>query len=159
MTPQPNSFCVLVVSAEPSIGQTRLLLLEEAGHAAHMVESPAKAREILQLDHFDAAVLDHTLSKDERGHLIHFMRQFAPAIRILLLHKSGADSGADLHLDSRDGPDALKRALKMLLHPGQLSNGQHRTSPQAESQTSSNSQHAITNVAWHDSMRTVSLHF
>lgn len=66
MISHDGGFSVLVVSAERSIRQTRLLLLQMVGHAAEIAESSAQAEEILQVGQFDAVVLDHTLNRDER---------------------------------------------------------------------------------------------
>lgn len=115
MAPHPSGLSLLVVSAELSIRQTRLLLLEEAGHTPQVAESCAQAKEVLQLTKFDLVILDHTLSKDDRVDLIQFIRKTGVTTRILLLHKSGVDSGADLYLDSRDGPDALISAIDSLI--------------------------------------------
>lgn len=122
MALHPSGFCVLVVSAEPSIRQTRLLLLEEAGHSPRVVESCAQAKEIMQLAQFHLVILDHTLSKDDRIDLIQSMRKMGSTTRVLLLHKSGADCGADFQLDSREGPDALISAIDSLVkHPSATS--------------------------------------
>lgn len=115
MASPPNGFSVLVVSAELSIRQTRVLLLEEAGHTPQVAESCAGAKEALQLAKFDLVILDHTFSKDDRIDFIQSMRKMRSITRVLLLHKSAADCGADLHLDSREGPDALIAALDSIL--------------------------------------------
>lgn len=115
MAPPPSGFSVLVVSAELSIRQTRVLLLEEAGHTPQVAESCAQAQEVLQLAKFDLVMLDHTLSKDDRIDFIQSMRKMGSITRVLLLHKSAADCGADLHLDSREGPDALIAAIDSIL--------------------------------------------
>lgn len=115
MTPHPGGFSVLVVSAEGSIRQTRVLLLEQAGHTPQVAESCARAKEALQLSQFDLVILDHTLSKDDRIHFIQSMHKTGSITRVLLLHKSAADCGADLHLDSREGPDALIAAIDSIL--------------------------------------------
>lgn len=112
---EPNGALVLVVSAEATIRQTRTLLLEGAGHKAVVAESKHKAVQIVQQFDFDVAILDHTVDKHDRIRLVRFVRQVAPATRILVLHKSGADCGADLHLDSREGPEKLLSCLTSLL--------------------------------------------
>lgn len=110
-----DGFFVLVVSVESSIRQTRVLLLEKAGHTPQVAESCAQAKEVLQLTKFDLVILDHTLNKDDRIDLIQFIRQIGGTTRILLLHKRGADCGADLFLDSREGPDALMAAIDSII--------------------------------------------
>lgn len=110
MASHPSGLSVLVVSAELSIRQTRLLLLEEAGHTCQVAESCAQAQEVLQLAKFDLVMLDHTLNRGDRVNLIEFVRKVG-STRIVLVHKSGVDCGADLHLDSREGPDALLSAI------------------------------------------------
>ena len=112
-----GSFLVLVVSAETTIRQTRTLLMEGWGYKVMAAESRHKAVQIAQQFDFDIAILDHTLDKDDRMRCIRFIREAAPATRILVLHKSGADCGADLCLDSREGPERLVSCVKTLLKP------------------------------------------
>jgi DNA-binding response OmpR family regulator len=113
--PDPDGFLVLVVSAETTIRQTRTLLMEGAGYKVVAVESRHKAIRTVQQFEFDIAILDHTLDKHDRTRLIRFIRQAAPVTSILVLHKSGADCGADLCLDSREGPEKLVTSVNMLL--------------------------------------------
>lgn len=115
MPSQRSGFFVLVVSAEASIRQTRVLLLEEAGFTPQIAESCVQAKEIVQLAKFHLVLLDHTLSKDDRVDLIQFIRKMDSITRVLLLHKSGADCGADLHLDSREGPEVLISAIDAII--------------------------------------------
>jgi len=93
---------VLVVSAEATIRHMRTLLVEGAGFKAVAAESRHKASEIVRQFDFDVAILDHTLDKRDRIRLVRLIREVAPATRILVLHKSGADCGADLCFDSRE---------------------------------------------------------
>jgi len=111
----PGGFLVLVVSAETTIRKTRTLLMEAAGYRVVAVESRHKAIQIAQQFDFDIAILDHTLDKHDRIRCVRFIRQAAPATRIVVLHKSGADCGADLYLDSREGPERLVSCVKTLL--------------------------------------------
>lgn len=110
-----GAFLVLVVSAETTIRQTRVLLLESEGYRVVAAESRHKAGEIMQQFDVDVVVLDHTLDKRDRKRLVRFVREFAPTTRILLLHKSGADCGADLHIDSREGPETVISSVRILL--------------------------------------------
>lgn len=110
-----GSFLVLVVSAETTIRQTRTLLMEGAGYRVVAAESRHKAIQIAQQFDFDIVILDHTLNKHDRIRCIRFIRQVAPATRILVLHKSGTDCGADLCLDSREGPERLMSCVRTLL--------------------------------------------
>jgi CheY-like chemotaxis protein len=111
----PRGPLVLVVSAESTLRQTRTLLLEGAGYKVVAAESRHKASQIAQQFDFDVAILDHTLDKRDRIRLVRLVRELAPATRILVLHKSGADCGADLCLDSREGPEQVISSVKMLL--------------------------------------------
>ena len=79
-------------------------MLQEAGLTPQVAESCAQAKEALQLANFELVMLDHTFSKHDRIDLIQSMRKMGSTTPVLLLHKSGADCGADLHLDSREGP-------------------------------------------------------
>lgn len=110
-----GGFLVLVVSAETTIRQTRTLLMESEGYKVVAAESRHQASQIVQQFDFDVAILDHTLDKHDRIRFVRFVRQVAPVTRILVLHKSGADCGADLCLDSRGGPEKLVLCVKTLL--------------------------------------------
>jgi len=107
---------VLIVSAEATIRQTRALLVEGAGFKAVATESRHRASEIVRQFDFDVAILDHTLGKRDRIRLVRLVREVAPATRILMLHKSGADCGADLCFDSREGPERVMRSLRSFLN-------------------------------------------
>jgi len=107
---------VLVVSAVATIRQTRTLLVESAGFKVVAAESRHKASEIVRQFDFDVAILDHTLDKHDRIRLIRLVREAAPATRILMLHKSGADCGADLCFDSREGPEKVISSLQTFLN-------------------------------------------
>lgn len=111
----PSGFLVLVVSAETTIRQTRTLLMEGAGYKVVAAESRHKAIQIAHQFDFDIAILDHTLDKHDRIRCVRFIRGTAPATRILVLHKSATDCGADLCLDSREGPERLVSCVKTLL--------------------------------------------
>ena len=108
----PAGFLVLVVSAEATIRQTKTLLVERGGYKVVAAESRHRASEIVQQFDFDAVILDHTLDKRDRVRLVRLVREMAPAARILMLHKSGADCGADLCFDSREGPEKIITSLQ-----------------------------------------------
>ena len=108
----PAGFLVLVVSAEATIRQTKTLLVERGGYKVVAAESRHRASEIVQQFDFDAVILDHTLDKRDRVRLVRLVRAMAPATRILMLHKSGADCGADLCFDSREGPEKIITSLQ-----------------------------------------------
>ena len=112
-----GSFLVLVVSAETTIRQTRTLLMQGAGYKVLAAESRHKAVQIAQSSTLNIAILDPTLDKHDRVRCVRFIRQAAPTTRILMLHKRGADCGADLCLDSREGPERLISCVKTLLRP------------------------------------------
>ena len=106
---------VLVVSADVNIRHTKIFMLEREGYLVQAVESRGQAEQLLSLVKFDAVILDHTLKRNDRMELVRRIRDVDPNTRILVLHKSGADCGADLHFDSREGPDALLSRVRMLL--------------------------------------------
>ena len=113
---QPG-FYVLVVSADISIRETKTFMLERAGYLVHAVASRAQAEPLLGLVKFDAVIVDHTLKQDERVTLIRAVREAKSRSRILVLHRSGSDCGADAHFDSREGPDQLLDHVRKLLDP------------------------------------------
>jgi hypothetical protein len=65
----------------------------------------------LQRLNFHVVLLDHTLNEKERKAAIRLIRLRAPDTRIVALHASAGDSGADVAMDSREGPAAILKGI------------------------------------------------
>jgi DNA-binding response OmpR family regulator len=105
---------VLLVGHEPSIRDTYALIFHKAGYIAHAI-GPEDLEPTLKGTVFAMAVMDHTLSKEERTAAVQAVRKLTPRARTVALHCSGRDSGADVVMDSRDGADAILEALAELV--------------------------------------------
>jgi DNA-binding response OmpR family regulator len=104
----------LVVGHEPMLRETYALLFERAGYVAEHAQlgsSPA----LLKATKFALLVMDHTLSREERKSLVPVARHLSPGIKIVALHSSARDCGADLVMDSREGASAILERVAVLL--------------------------------------------
>jgi DNA-binding response OmpR family regulator len=117
---------VLVVSHDPNLRDTYIMLFQQTGYTAQAAE-PDQAPGRLKAIAFSAMVLDHTLSMEERQSLVHMARRLAPETKIVAFHASAKDSGADLAMDSREGARVILERVAALLNgalsinPGSLS--------------------------------------
>ena len=109
-----DSIAVLVVGREPTLRETYAMLFQRAGYIADGVEldrSPAR----LKVQGFSILVMDHTLTREQRKSLVLVARNLSPGMKIVALHSSAHDCGADLVIDSREGPvEILARVGAML---------------------------------------------
>jgi CheY-like chemotaxis protein len=111
--PVHDARSVLVVSHEPSLQDTYRLLFYSVGYVTHAVDAD-EVCSTLKGTAFTVVVLDHTLTKQERKAAVQYVREFSPETKALALHNSGKDCGADLTLDSREGPKAVLEAVERL---------------------------------------------
>lgn len=109
-----RSVAVLLVGHEPSIRDTYALIFHKAGYIAHAI-GPEDLEPTLKGTAFAVAVMDHTLLKKERTVAVQVVRKLTPRARTVTLHYSGRDSGADLVMDSREGPEAILQAVTELV--------------------------------------------
>src|SRR5262249_13730799 len=101
------------VGLDRPLRDTYAILFNRAGYWPET----ADFQDALRLVALNAAalVIDHTLSKEQRGWLINSVRNVSSSIRILVLHSAAKDSGADLAMDSRLGPDAILENVALLI--------------------------------------------
>jgi DNA-binding NtrC family response regulator len=90
-------------------------ILQKAGFMVTQAIGRAAAEQQLKQAKFDLLVLGHTLSKDDRHHLPYKARKADENMRILVLHASGKHPAVDIAMDSREGPEAILRAVSSLL--------------------------------------------
>jgi DNA-binding response OmpR family regulator len=105
---------VLVVGREPPLREIYAILFNRAGYHAEAADIEGALR-LLTTVKAHVLVIDHTLSKEQRHWFVHSARQLSSTVRILALHSAAKDSGADLVMDSRLGPDAILANLALLI--------------------------------------------
>ena len=105
---------VLVVGREPPLREVYAILFNRAGYQAEAADIEGALRFLMTVK-AHVLVIDHTLSKEERHWFVHSARQLSSTVRILALHSAAKDSGADLAMDSRLGPDAILANLALLI--------------------------------------------
>jgi DNA-binding response OmpR family regulator len=106
---------LLVVGNEPSLRDTYALLFHRDSYIAHAV-ALQDLSSTLRGGAFDVVVLDHTLSQEERKTGVHTIRVLMPQSLTVALHSRAQDCGADLVMDSREGPEAILQAVTELVH-------------------------------------------
>jgi DNA-binding NtrC family response regulator len=106
---------ILYAENDPKILASQAQSLEKAGYSVSKIIGRAAAEQALKEGKFDLMVLGHTLSKDDRHHLPYKARKANEDMRILVLHASGHHHEVDLAMDSRDGMEAVLRAIASLL--------------------------------------------
>ena len=108
--PARGRVTLLVVSHELTLRQTYGLIFLATRYAVRSVE-PSQLENALQRFKFQVGLMDHTLKEKERKAAARLIRARAPEARIVALHASAADSGADIIMDSREGPTAIIEAI------------------------------------------------
>lgn len=89
--------------------------LQKAGYAVTQAIGRAAAEQALKQGAFELMILGHTLSKDDRHHLPYKARKANEDMRILVLHSSGNHPAVDMAMDSRQGAEAVLKAVSSLL--------------------------------------------
>lgn len=90
-------------------------LFERAGYSVEQVEGRKAAEQALSKGAYDAIVLGHTLSKDDRHHLPYMAKKASRQMGVLVLHASGKHHAVDLAIDSREGDKAVLNALESVV--------------------------------------------
>jgi hypothetical protein len=105
---------ILVIGREQPLREIYAILFNRAGYQAVAADVEG-ALGLLTTAKAHVLVIDHTLSKEQRHRFVHSARQLSSTVRILALHSAAKDSGADLVMDSRLGPDAILANLALLI--------------------------------------------
>jgi len=82
-----------------------------AGYIVERAIGRAATEQALRQGHYDAIVLGHTLTKDDRHHLPYMAKKSNSHIVVLVLHASGKHPAVDVAIDSRQGDEAVLDAL------------------------------------------------
>ena len=90
-------------------------IFEQNGYAVERALGRTATEQALRSKQYDAIVLGHTLTKDDRHHLPYMAKKSNPHIAVLVLHASGKHPAVDFAIDSRDGDDAVLEALESVI--------------------------------------------
>jgi DNA-binding NtrC family response regulator len=88
---------------------------EQAGYSVERAEGRAATQQALQQGVYDAVVLGHTLTKDDRHHLPYMAKKSSAHTAVLVLHASGKHPAVDIAIDSREGDKAVVSALQSVV--------------------------------------------
>jgi ActR/RegA family two-component response regulator len=108
---------VLIVEHDEVLLASQVMLLEAQGYEVLPAGTRALAEKHLSGHCPDAAVIGHSVERDDREILVAKARLIRPDTRILVLHASGARLPVVPHaaIDSREGPESVLLALAQLL--------------------------------------------
>ncbi len=105
---------ILYSENDANVMATQVKAFERAGYAVERVLGRAATEQALRQGQYDAVVLGHTLTKDDRHHLPYMAKKFGDAA-VLVLHASGKHPAVDFAMDSREGDEAVIKALQQLV--------------------------------------------
>jgi DNA-binding response OmpR family regulator len=114
MAADNRHICILVVGREAPLREIYAILFKRAGYRAEATDIEVALPLLTRLK-AHVLVVDHTLSKEQRHRFVRSVRQVSSSVRILALHSAAKDSGADLVMDSRLGPDAILANVALLI--------------------------------------------
>ncbi len=102
------------ISADPSLLETRRAILERGGYLVSCASNAVDAIRLCRQEAFDTVVVGHSIPKRHRRAVIQAVRKYNPAALIIGLYKISPDEavGADVVIDSHDGPDILIEAVR-----------------------------------------------
>jgi DNA-binding NtrC family response regulator len=104
---------ILSISYDESLLQTRRLILESAGFAVTSALGYTQAMGHCKSRVFDVVIIGHSIPFDVKESLLRTARaQKRPAVVVLWRPGDGELSGADLHLDAWEGPEALVSTVR-----------------------------------------------
>ncbi len=105
---------ILNVSSVPLLLQTRSAILKTAGLLAVNTGSTAEAVRLCRRQAFDAVVLCHALSRPQKQQVMQAARRSQTRTRVIGLYNVARTeaAGADVAVDSHDGPEALLKAVR-----------------------------------------------
>ncbi len=109
-----RSAAVLNLGYDPPLLETRSIMLKNAGFRVRSVASAAAALHALSFQAFDVIILCHTVPERQRREVIEAARKRTPSVKTVVLYRvtRAEAEGADVALDSHDGPEALVSAVQ-----------------------------------------------
>ncbi len=90
-------------------------VFEQAGYTVSRATGRVAIDQALKTGHYDVVLLGHTLSKDDRHHLPYMAKKSGRDTQVLVLHASGKHPAVDIALDSREGHEAVLKAIRSLI--------------------------------------------
>jgi DNA-binding response OmpR family regulator len=106
-------FVVLNVSADPALLETRSLMLKTAGYTVVEQSSTQEAANQFLAGDFDAVLLCHSLTQDQRSWLIGLIRSHSPSTPILIISARLFDFDQRARVVEND-PEGLLREVAAL---------------------------------------------
>lgn len=116
MTPAGIATTVILnVGYDPTLLETRTLVLRAAGYTVESASSVDDAMQRIRAAHFDLVVLCHSMPEQERQRLIWLIRENSSATPVIFVsaRAASADRFADLTVDN--SPTGLVSAVEQLL--------------------------------------------
>ncbi len=111
----PSQGKILYCENDGAVLETQSKVFEKAGYTVERASGKAAAVQAFRNGTYDAAVLGHTLSKDDRHHLAYMAKKSSQETQVLVMHASGKHPAVDFAIDSRDGDKAVLAALESLV--------------------------------------------
>ena len=106
---------VLYAENDGAVLAAQSKLFEQAGYMVERAQGRAAVEQALRNGRYDAVILGHTLSKDDRHHLPYMAKKSCPGMAVMVLHASGKHPAVDFAMDSREGDKEVLMALKSLV--------------------------------------------
>lgn len=108
---------VLNVSLDATLLQTRSAILQSTGAAVVNANGYGEAVRACARQAFDAVVLCHALPRHHKREVMQAARRGRSATKVVGLYNiaPAQAAGADVAVDSHDGPEALLQAVRPLL--------------------------------------------
>ena len=106
---------ILNVGYEPTLLETRTLVLRSAGYAVESASSVEEAMQRFRGGHFDVVILCHSIPEQGRERLVWLIREHGSATPVIFVSSraASADRFADITIDNR--PTGLVSAVEQLL--------------------------------------------
>lgn len=106
---------ILCAENDANVLAAQSKMFAQAGYIVERAQGRAATEQALRSNQYDAVVLGHTLTKDDRHHLPYMAKKANPHIAVMVLHASGKHPAVDFAIDSRQGDDAVLEALKAMV--------------------------------------------
>jgi DNA-binding response OmpR family regulator len=106
---------ILYAENDAAVSAAESKIFEQAGYAVDRALGRAATEQALRANQYDAIVLGHTLTKDDRHHLPYMAKKSNAYAAVMVLHASGKHPAVDYAMDSRQGDKEVLSALKSLV--------------------------------------------
>ncbi len=112
-----NPISILIYGRDPSLLETRRMLLETPGGEIYAARDQAETQRLIRDGKAGLLVLCYTLSVQDREEILASARALHPAVRVLALLADGSeeDPAKEEAFDVFNGPAALKTKVERML--------------------------------------------